>query len=189
MWETWVQSLGWEDPLEKEKATRSSVLAWRIPWTQSMGLQRVRHDWATFTFTFKLCKTKQTALTGNQACILVTDWWWYQFASDYKVKMKSLSHVWLFAILWTAAYQAPPSMGFSRWEYWDYKQEPKLQSLKSHPWRGCAAWDPLPNWDSRCTVTRDFPALIKSGYWSKPNLVMYLLSLYFSFLLMLVCWK
>ena len=33
MWETWVQSLGWEDPLEKEKATHSSVLAWRIPWT------------------------------------------------------------------------------------------------------------------------------------------------------------
>ena len=33
MWETWVQSLGWEDPLEKGKATHSSVLAWRIPWT------------------------------------------------------------------------------------------------------------------------------------------------------------
>ena len=33
MWETWVQSLGWEDPLEKETATHSSVLAWRIPWT------------------------------------------------------------------------------------------------------------------------------------------------------------
>ena len=33
MWETWVQSLGWEDPLEKEKATHSSILAWRIPWT------------------------------------------------------------------------------------------------------------------------------------------------------------
>ena len=32
MWETWVQSLGWEDPLEKGKATRSSILAWRIPW-------------------------------------------------------------------------------------------------------------------------------------------------------------
>ena len=32
MWETWVQSLGWEDPLEKEKATHSSILAWRIPW-------------------------------------------------------------------------------------------------------------------------------------------------------------
>ena len=33
MWETWIQSLGWEDPLEKEKATHSSTLAWRIPWT------------------------------------------------------------------------------------------------------------------------------------------------------------
>ena len=45
MWETWVQSLGWEDPLEKGKATHSSILAWRIPSTvQSMGLQRVGHD-------------------------------------------------------------------------------------------------------------------------------------------------
>ena len=55
---TWVQSLGWEDPLEKEMATRSSILAWRIPWTeetdrlQFMGLQRVGHDWVTNTFTF-----------------------------------------------------------------------------------------------------------------------------------------
>ena len=45
-----VRSLGWEDPLEKEMATHSSILAWRIPWTeepgglQSMGLQRIRHD-------------------------------------------------------------------------------------------------------------------------------------------------
>ena len=39
MWETWVPSLGWEDPLGKEKGTHSSILAWRIPWTVSpMGL-------------------------------------------------------------------------------------------------------------------------------------------------------
>ena len=45
MWETCDQSLGWEDPLEKGKATHYSILAWRIPWTtQSMGLQRVGHD-------------------------------------------------------------------------------------------------------------------------------------------------
>ena len=50
MRETWVRSLGWEDPLEKGTATHSSILAWRIPWTeeprrlQSMGSQRVRHD-------------------------------------------------------------------------------------------------------------------------------------------------
>ena len=50
MQETWVPSLGQEDPLKKGMATHSSILAWRIPWTeepgglQSMGLQRVRHD-------------------------------------------------------------------------------------------------------------------------------------------------
>ena len=45
MWKTWVQSLVWEDLLEKGKATHSSILAWRIPGTVwSMGSQRVRHD-------------------------------------------------------------------------------------------------------------------------------------------------
>ena len=50
MWETWIQSLGWEDPLEKEMATHSSILAWRIPWTeepdglQSMRSQRVEQN-------------------------------------------------------------------------------------------------------------------------------------------------
>ena len=45
MQETWVRSLGWKDPLEKGKATHSSILAWRTPWTvQSTGSQRVRHD-------------------------------------------------------------------------------------------------------------------------------------------------
>ena len=50
MWETCVQSLGWEDPLEEGIAIYSRILAWRIPWIeepgslQSIGLQRVRHD-------------------------------------------------------------------------------------------------------------------------------------------------
>ena len=53
MWETQVRFLGWEDPLDKEMATHSSILTWRIPWTeesgrlQSMGSKRVRHDRAT----------------------------------------------------------------------------------------------------------------------------------------------
>ena len=52
-WETWVRSLSLKDPMEKEMPTHSSILAWRIPWReepgrlQSMGLQRVGHDWAT----------------------------------------------------------------------------------------------------------------------------------------------
>ena len=56
MWETWVQSLDWEDPLEKGMATHSSILAWKILWTEepgrlwSMGSQRVGHNWATNTY-------------------------------------------------------------------------------------------------------------------------------------------
>ena len=56
MQETQVWSLSQEDPLEEEKATHSSIPAWRIPWTeesgglQSMGLWRIRHDWATNIF-------------------------------------------------------------------------------------------------------------------------------------------
>ena len=63
MWETRVQSLGWEDLLEKEMATHSNILAWKIPWTeeagrlQSMGSQRVGHDWTT-SLHFTSCGKK-----------------------------------------------------------------------------------------------------------------------------------
>ena len=82
MRETRVQSLGWDDPLEKEMATHSSILAWRIPRIedpdrlQSMGSQRVRHDF-TFTFTFMLSSRllasciKQPFLSIN-ACLSST---------------------------------------------------------------------------------------------------------------------
>ena len=44
VWETWVRFLGWEDPLEEGKATHSSILAWRIPWTEEPGgLQSMGH--------------------------------------------------------------------------------------------------------------------------------------------------
>ena len=64
--ETWVRSLGREDPLEKEMAIYSSTIAWKIPWTeepgrlQSMGSQRVGHDWAT---SLNLCEMPQSAST------------------------------------------------------------------------------------------------------------------------------
>ena len=60
MRKTWVQSLGWEDPLEKEMAIHSSTIAWKILWTeepgrlQSMGSQRIGHDRATSLFTHSL---------------------------------------------------------------------------------------------------------------------------------------
>ena len=67
MQETWVRSLGQEDPLEKGKATHSSILAWRIPWTeepgglQSVGSQRFRHDWTTNTAILLITTTKTRA--------------------------------------------------------------------------------------------------------------------------------
>ena len=69
--ETWVQSLGWEDPLEKEMAIHSSTIAWRIPWTeepgrlQSMGSQRVRIQLSDFTFTFHVILSKLASVSFN----------------------------------------------------------------------------------------------------------------------------
>ena len=64
MQETWVWSLGWEDPLEKGKATHSSILAWRIPW------QKVGYDWATFTFTYY-----EIVVIGGFKWIFRGYWW------------------------------------------------------------------------------------------------------------------
>ena len=69
----WVQFLGWEDPLEKEMATHSSILTWRIPWTeepgglQFTGLQRVGHSLATNTFPF----LSKLLIPGREKCSLV----------------------------------------------------------------------------------------------------------------------
>ena len=56
MQETWVRSLGWEDPLEKGKAIHSSILAWRIPWTVVHGVTKSRTRLRDFRFTLK-CST------------------------------------------------------------------------------------------------------------------------------------
>ena len=85
--EIWVWSLGWDNPLKKGMATHSSILAWRIPWTekpdglQSMGLKRTGHNWVTncFTFTFfKENKTFESVLFWSQTissvCVRVCVW-------------------------------------------------------------------------------------------------------------------
>ena len=87
--EIWVQSLAWEDPLEKGMATHFSILAWKIPWAeepgrlQSMGLQRIRHNWVTNTF--------------------------FQ-----EIVVQSLCCVWFFAIPWNAACKASLSFTISQ---------------------------------------------------------------------------
>ena len=67
----WVSSLGWEDPLEKGRATHSSILAWRIPWTVwSTGSQRVGHDWMTYISLKLQClvpKSSRSAVFSESA--------------------------------------------------------------------------------------------------------------------------
>ena len=129
MQEMQVQSLGQEDAQEKEMATHSCILAWKIPWAeefgrlQSIGSQRVWHNWSNWAWTHLLGK--------RIPCLLFFFilFWWYIMASLFLVcstctylsqlsQLKSLSRVRLFATPWTIAYQAPPSMGFSRQECW-----------------------------------------------------------------------
>ena len=76
MQETRVQSLGWEDPLEKEMAAHSSILAWKIPWIsepgrlRSMRSQRVGHDWATSLSLSPSCSGAVSIeiITANVKC-------------------------------------------------------------------------------------------------------------------------
>ena len=76
MQKAWVRFLGWKDPLEKGTATHSSILAWRIPWTeepgglQSMGSQRVGHNWALSIHFLKLNRSSQN---------LTVSWSWSVF--------------------------------------------------------------------------------------------------------------
>ena len=80
MQETWVWSLGWEDPLEKEMATHSSTLAWKIPWTeepgglQSMGSQRVWHDLATERWCMVLLCALRTGLPFSGSFMVCFLW-------------------------------------------------------------------------------------------------------------------
>ena len=81
MRETWVRSLGREVPLEKEMATHSSILAWRIPWTeepgglQSTGSQRVGHGWATLLTYLRRVYSWWVRNPGDNLDLLVLDIW------------------------------------------------------------------------------------------------------------------
>ena len=126
-------------------ATHSSILAWREEpgGLQSMGSQRVRHNWVTTTAkSLQSCPTLCNPIDGSpsgspifgilQARTL--EWVAISFSNawKWKVKGKSLSHVWLFATPWTAAYQAPLSMGFSRQEYWSGVPLPSPNWVTTH---------------------------------------------------------
>ena len=104
MWETWVQSLGWEDPLEKGKATHFGILASRIPWTSVHGVTK---SWTQLSnFHFQRKKGFLSISLENCVC-------------ERERERESLSVMSDFLQpLLTATHQAPLSMEFSRQEYW-----------------------------------------------------------------------
>ena len=97
---TWVQSLGWKHPLEKGNGIHSSILAWRIPWTKSMGSQRVGHDWATFSFTiscspFWFTSGLSHSLVNSHSIFLVPEHsYWRRQWQPTPVLLPGKSHGW-----------------------------------------------------------------------------------------------
>ena len=110
--ETQVRSLGWEDPLEKEMATHSSILAWKIPWTeepgrlQSLGLQKSRTRLSDFTFTFSGVKN----LPGKQEA------WFHPWVQKIPLEKEMAIHssVLTWEISWTEEPGRLQSMGSQR---------------------------------------------------------------------------
>ena len=88
MRETRVQSLGWEDPLEKEMAIHSSTITWKIPWTkepgrlQSMRSQRVGHDWVTSLSLFTLISLWPCLSLGLEWKLTFSSHWYFNYAKS-----------------------------------------------------------------------------------------------------------
>ena len=104
MWETRVWSVGWEDLLEKKMATHSSILAWRITWTeepgglQSMGSQRVGHDWATSLLLFQWSSV-DNLISGSSAFSKTSlSIWKFMVHVLFKSGLENFEHY--FASMW-----------------------------------------------------------------------------------------
>ena len=135
-------------------APHSSTLAWKIPWTeepgglQSMGSLRVGHDWATSlslhfhaleeemathssVLAWRIPGTGEPGGLPSMGSHSRHNWSDLAAAAGtiLKLKLKSLSRVWFFAIPWTVAYQTPQSMEFSRQEYWSGLPFPSPRDL------------------------------------------------------------
>ena len=142
MQENWVWSLCWEDPLENGTATHSSLLAWRIPWTddcgrlQSTGSQRVRHGWATFTFALQ-ADSLPSAPPGKSYIISYVNWWlrWQRICLQCR---RPRFDPWVRKIPWRRKWQPTPAFlpGESHGERrlggyspWGHKESDMAQQL------------------------------------------------------------
>ena len=134
---TWIWTLSWEDPLEEEMTTHSSnfhgqrSLEGYNPWgcreLETMSTH-THTNTAAAAKSVQSCPTLCDPIDGSPPGSLVPEilqartleWVAISFSNawKWKVKGKSLSRAWFLVTPWTAAYQAPPFMGFSRKEYW-----------------------------------------------------------------------
>ena len=121
----WVQFLGQEDPLKKEMATHSSILAWKIPWTEDPGgLQSMGSQELDTTDRLSTCHVLDTILSLFQILShLISN------SSAAAAAAKLLQSCPTLATPWTIARQVPLSMGFSRQEYWSGLPFPPLGDL------------------------------------------------------------
>ena len=151
MQETWVQSLGLEDPLEKDLATHSSILAWEIPWTeeagrvQSMGSQRVRRSQSDSAHTavsvLSICSSALVfvspvvlAFSRNSPphfCFLTLD---YLIILFYFILFYWLHSTWIL-VLWTGIERMPTAMEVLSLNHWTPKKSPLdiLPQIESEP--------------------------------------------------------
>ena len=118
IWETWVWSLGWEDPLEEGMATHSSTLDWKIPLTeepgrlQSMGSQRVEHDWGTsLSFNHILLKILQSFQSNRKE---------FQIHITFTSAIKTLNNV-KTSIIWCSMHSL--NWGVGTWQFYSFIQK------------------------------------------------------------------
>ena len=115
MQETRVWSLDWEDPLEKEMATHSSILAWRIPWTedpgrlQSLGLQRIRLNWATNTFTSFFYLVASHSSLCSKLMSFNTNFSWWSAGNDFVAHSIFFLPIGLFCLISNSFFLCLPS--------------------------------------------------------------------------------
>ena len=161
-------------PLEEEMATHSITLAWRIPWSEGdwwavvHGSQTVGHDWSDLSHSNLVSVLKHCGVVLPVSGTLINvSYSTHSFVSATLLtlsEVKWLSHVQLFVTPWTVAYQAPPSMGFSRQEYWNELSFPSPGDL---PDPGIKAGSPALQADSSPTELQGVLYLKEFDYLKK----------------------
>ena len=153
MQETWVWSLGWEDPLEKEMATHSGILAWRIPWTEkpgglrSMGLKRAGHDWGLE------CKSRKSRDTCSNR--QVWPWWkkWSNAKANTVLLRKRTGHS---KCSLPTTQETTVYMDITRWSIPKsdrfYSLQPKMEKLYTVSKNKTGSWLWLRSWTPYCQI-------------------------------------